>query len=78
MENEEKKYNLENPNEEPVQVDEEPLVLEANKSAQNIEEMNVSDRIKYVLSFYKNYRAEIADSNSSLPLHLLEILFKAH
>ena len=41
MENEEKKYNLENPNEEPVQVDEEPLVLEANKSAQNIEEMNV-------------------------------------
>ena len=30
----EKKYNLDNPNEEPVQVDEEPLVLEANKSAQ--------------------------------------------
>ena len=45
MENEEKKYNLENPNEEPVKVDEEPLVLEANKSAQNIEEMNVK-RVK--------------------------------
>ena len=32
----------------------------------NIEEMDVSDRIKHVLSFYKNYRAEIADPNSEL------------
>lgn len=45
MENEEKKYNLENPNEEPVKVNEEPLVLEANKTSQNIEEMNVK-RVK--------------------------------
>lgn len=41
-----------------------PIIFKNDFS--NIEEMNVSDRIKYVLSFYKNYRAEIADSNSSL------------
>ena len=32
----------------------------------NIEDLNVSDRIKYVLSFYKNYRTEIANPKSEL------------
>ena len=41
-----------------------PIIFKNNFS--NIEEMNVSDRIKYTLSFYKNYRAEIADPNSEL------------
>ena len=41
-----------------------PIIFKNDFS--NIEEMNVSDRIKYVLSFYKNYRAEIADPNSEL------------
>lgn len=41
-----------------------PIIFKNNFS--HIEEMNVSDRIKYVLSFYRNYRAEIADPNSEL------------
>ena len=41
-----------------------PIIFKNNFS--NIEEMDVSDRIKHVLSFYKNYRAEIADPNSEL------------
>ena len=41
-----------------------PIIFKNNFS--NIEEMNVSDRIKSILSFYKNYRAEIADPNSEL------------
>ena len=32
----------------------------------DIEDLSVNNNIKYVLSFYKNYRAEIADSNSDL------------
>lgn len=32
----------------------------------DIEGLNVNDNIKYVLSFYRNYRAEIADSKSDL------------
>lgn len=32
----------------------------------DIEKLDVSDKIKRVLSFYKNYRAEIADSKSEL------------
>ena len=41
-----------------------PIIFKNNFS--NIDEMDVSDRIKHVLSFYKNYRAEIADPNSEL------------
>ena len=41
-----------------------PIIFKNNFS--NIDEMEVSDRIKYVLSFYKNYRAEIADPKSEL------------
>lgn len=32
----------------------------------DIEKLDASDKIKRVLSFYKNYRAEIADSKSEL------------
>ena len=30
------------------------------------EELNLNDKIKHVLSYYKNYRAEIADPKSNL------------
>ena len=41
-----------------------PIIFQ-NKFS-NIEELNLNDKIKHVLSYYKNYRAEIADPKSNL------------